>query len=83
MSQSEETQHSLLVEIERELARLKAQHDLAMSAFKFDEASALQHRIAAREAEWRAVVASLPPALAAVEPPTGIVPVLARPRRHP
>jgi hypothetical protein len=53
-----------------------------MSTFKFDEASALQHRIAAREAERRAVIASLPPTPAAVEPPTGIVPVLARPRRR-
>jgi hypothetical protein len=75
-------QRARLAEIERELTRLQALHDVAMSAFKFDEASALQHRIAAREAERRAVVASLPPASAAGEPPTGIVPVLARPRRR-
>ena len=74
--------HARLGEIERELARLQAEHDRSMSAFKFDEANALQNRIAAREAERRAVVASLPPAPAAVEPPTSVVPVLARPRRR-
>jgi hypothetical protein len=79
---SEETKRPRLADIERELAGLRAQHDVAMSTFKFDDASALQHRIAAREAERRAVIASLPPTPAAVEPPTGIVPVLARPRRR-
>jgi len=73
-------QRARVAEIERELAALTAEHDVAMSAFKFDEANALQHRIAAREAEWRAVMASLPPTPAAVESPTGVVPVLARPR---
>ena len=82
MSQSDETRHARLAKIERELARLQAEHDRAMSAFKFDEANALQHRIAAREAERRKVVANLPLTPAAVEPPSGIVPVLTRPRRR-
>jgi hypothetical protein len=71
-----------LAEIERELARLQAHHDLAMSAFKFDEANALQRRIEALEDERRAVAAALPPAGAAAEPAPGVVPRLARPRHH-
>ena len=70
-----------LVVVERELARLAAQHDLAMSAFKFDEANALQRRIEALEDERQAVAATLPPRSAVPDPETGIVPVLARPRR--
>ncbi len=69
-----------LAEIDRELAGLRSQHDLAMSAFKFDEASALQRRIAAYEGERRVLVAGLPPPQPAADPATGIVPVLARPR---
>ena len=82
VSQSEETQHSRLVGIEHELAGLKAEHDVAMSAFKFDDANALQRRIAALEDERRSLVRRLPARSPAVEPPTGIVPVLARPRRR-
>ena len=67
--------------IDRKLANLQAQHDLAMSAFQFDEANALQRRIEALEDERRAVAAALPPRTAAPDPDTGIVPVLARPRR--
>lgn len=70
-----------LDDIDRELASLQAQHDLAMSAFKFDEANALQHRIVALEDERRAVAAALPLAEPATVLPSGIVPVLARPRR--
>jgi hypothetical protein len=71
-----------LAEIELELAGLQARHDLAMSAFRFDEANALQRMIAALDDERRALTAALPPAPAAVEPPTRIVPVLVRPRRR-
>jgi hypothetical protein len=71
-----------LAEIDRELARLQGQHDLAMSAFQFDEANALLRRLAALEDERRNVVATLPPA-PAHEPSPGGVPVLARPRRLP
>ena len=78
----EETRRPRLAEIERELARLQAEHDVAMSAFKFDEANALQRRIAALEDERRSLVRRLPARSPAVEPPTGIVPVLARPRRR-
>ena len=67
--------------VEHELARLQAQYELAMSAFKFDEANALQRRIAALDGERRALAASLPPLPASAEPPTGLVPTIARPGR--
>jgi hypothetical protein len=67
--------------IDRELARLRATHDLAMSAFKFDEANALQLRIAALEEARQALAAQLPAPPPGAEPPPGVVPVLARPRR--
>ena len=70
-----------LAEIDRALAGLCSQHDLAMSAFKFDEANALQRRIAALEDERRAVVAALPEQVAPPKLPSCAVPVLARPRR--
>lgn len=63
-----------LAEIERELVRLRYRHDIAMSAFRFEEATELGRPIAALENERRALVASLPPQ----EPePTGVVPQLA------
>ena len=68
--------------VERELARLGAQYELAMSAFKFDEASGLQQRIAALDGERRMLAASLPALPAPAEPPTGLVPVIDRPRRR-
>ena len=67
--------------IDRELNALVAQYELAMSAFKFDEASALQRRIASREAERRALAAALPAPLASEPPTPGVVPRLLRPRR--
>ncbi len=67
--------------VEHELARLQAQYELAMSAFKFDEANALQRRIAALDGERRALAASLPAFLTPAEPPTGLVPEIGRPRR--
>jgi hypothetical protein len=78
VSHREETRRPRLAEIERELVRLQAEHDVAMSAFKFDEANALQRLIAALDDERR----SLPARSPAVEPPTGIVPALTRPRRR-
>ena len=74
--------YARLGEIEREVSRLQAQHDVTMSAFKFDEANALQRLIAALENEWRALAGRLPARSPAVEPSTGIVPVLTRPRRR-
>jgi hypothetical protein len=67
-----------LAEIERELARLRYRHDIAMSAFRFEEATALGPAIAALDSERQALAAQLPPPAAV--PPTGIVPVLADPR---
>ena len=75
------TKRLRLADIDRELAGLRSEHDLAMSAFKFDEATALQRRIEALEDERRALAAALPPVEAGAEPPVGIVPVLARPHR--
>jgi hypothetical protein len=65
-----------LAEVERELARLRHHHDIAMSAFRFEEATALGPAIAALEKERQALAAALP----IPEPETGMVPVLARPR---
>lgn len=70
-----------LGDVERELARLEAQYELAMSAFKFDEANALQTPIAALNRERRALAARLPPLPAPAEPPTGVVPAIGRRRR--
>ena len=46
-----------LVEVERELARLRYRHDIAMSAFRFEEATALGPTIAALEKERQALTA--------------------------
>ena len=70
-----------LAAVERKLAQLKAQYELAMSAFKFDEANALQLHIAALDGERRTLAASLPPLPAPAEPPTGLVPVIGQPGR--
>jgi hypothetical protein len=67
-----------LADIERELARLRYRHDIAMSAFRFEEAAALGPVIAALERERQALETAVP---SAAEPPTGIVPALTRPRR--
>ena len=71
-----------LAAVEHEINGLQAQYELAMSGFKFDEANALQRRIAALESERRALAASLPPAVPIPEPPLGVVPVLHRPGRR-
>jgi hypothetical protein len=68
-----------LAEIEGELARLRYRHDIAMSAFRFEEATALGPAIATLERERQALETALP---AAAEPPTGIVPLLTRPPRR-
>ena len=66
-----------LAEVEAELARLRHRHDIAMSRFLFEEATALGSALAVLENERQALAAALP---AAAEP-AGVVPVLARPRR--
>lgn len=83
MNESEEMagRRARLAEIDRELGGLRSQCDLAMSAFKFDEANALQRRIAALEDERRVLAAGLPAPSASPERAAGVVPVLlARPR---
>jgi hypothetical protein len=70
-----------LTEIERELARLQYRHDIAMSAFLFEEATELGQAIAALDRERQALAAGLPPP--AAKPETGVVPLLERPRRRP
>jgi hypothetical protein len=68
-----------LAAIERELARLQAEHELAMARFLFDEANEMQRRIAPLEQERRRLAATMPDPAPA---PTGIVPeLLRRPRR--
>jgi len=74
-------ERSRLAAVEHEVNGLQAQHELAMSAFKFDEANALQRRIAGLESEWRALAAALPPMAPVPEPPVGVVPALHRPGR--
>jgi hypothetical protein len=74
-----EVKRTRLVAVERELAKLGSQHDLAMSAFKFDEAREVQQRITLLERERADLAAALPaaaPSTAAAPVPVGI-----RPRR--
>jgi hypothetical protein len=52
--------------VERELLQLGTRHDLAMSAFRFDEGRDLQQRIGVLERERAQLIALLP---AAVPPP--------------
>jgi hypothetical protein len=75
------TQRHRLAAVEGELAALQAQYELAMSAFKFDEADALQRRISVLEGEQRVLAAELPAPPPDPEPPTGVVLILRRPRR--
>jgi hypothetical protein len=57
-----------LVELEVALARLRAQYDLLMNAFRFEAARSLVASIDAAERERAALAESLPPLSA--EPPT-------------
>ena len=68
--------------VERQLAELQARYDLAMSRFKFDEASTVQRQISVREAERQSLAAALPAPVAPPEPPLGVVPVISRARRR-
>jgi hypothetical protein len=69
-----------LAEIERESAWLQYRHDIAMSAFRFEEATGLGRAIALLDQERQALAEDLP--AAAAEPATGVVPVLTRPWRR-
>jgi hypothetical protein len=66
-----------LTAVEQELARLQAQHDLAMSAFKFDEANEVQRRIAQLERERARLAADLPEPQT-MAPAAPFIPVLKR-----
>jgi hypothetical protein len=57
--------------VERELSQLGMRHDLAMSAFRFDEARDLQHRITLLEHERAELIAEVP--APAPPPPTAHV----------
>jgi hypothetical protein len=70
-------QRTRFAEVERDLARLRYRHDIAMSAFRFEEAATLGPAIAGLEQERQALIASLPP----TRPETGLVPIFVRPRR--
>jgi hypothetical protein len=70
-----------LASVERELVRLRYRHDIAMSAFRFEEATGFGRALAALEQERHTLAASLP-APADEPPPTGIVPLLRQPRRR-
>lgn len=72
---------SRLAAIEQDLARMQGLHDLAMSAFKFDEANELQRQICALEDERRALAQTLPACPPPPEP-TGVIPVLVEPRHR-
>lgn len=81
MEKAEESaRRRCLAEVERELAGLQHRHDIAMSAFLFEEATALGREIAALDRQRQALMAALP--TAEPEPPAGVVPVLDRPRRR-
>ena len=55
-------QRGRLAMMKGQLAVLQARYELAMSAFKFDEANTLQQKIAALEAERRLLAETLPSA---------------------
>jgi hypothetical protein len=73
-----EAKRQRLAAVERELAGLGARHDLAMSAFKFDEAREVQQAIAVLERERAELVAALP----APAPPSAELPVPVTIRRR-
>jgi hypothetical protein len=74
-----EVKRARLAAIERELSGLGARHDLAMSAFSFDEAREVQQRITILQRERAELVKALP--AATPPPPAAPVPVMIRPRR--
>jgi hypothetical protein len=79
MIEEVEVKRARLALVEGELAALGARHDLALSAFKFDEAREVQQRVTILERERAELVEALP--AAAQPPPAAPVPVIIRPRR--
>jgi len=74
-----EVKRARLAAIERELSGLGARHDLAMSAFRFDEAREVQQRNTILQRERAELVKALP--AATPPPPAAPVPVMIRPQR--
>ena len=74
-----EAKRSRLAVVERELAGLSVRHELAMSAFRFDEAREAQQSIAVLERERDELVEALPPPTSA--PAAMPAPVRVRRRR--
>jgi hypothetical protein len=72
MTAALDAKRARLAAIERELAGFGVRHDLAMSAFKFDEAREVQQRIAALERERTELMDALP-ALAETPPATAML----------
>jgi hypothetical protein len=81
MTREVEAKRARLAAVEEELAALAARHDLAMSAFKFDEAREVQKQIAVLEGERAALAAVLP--AAASPPPDAPATVSVLRRRRP
>jgi hypothetical protein len=77
--ETEAAKRARLAEVERDLARLRYRHDIAMSAFRFEEATALGPAIATLEHERQVLAAALPPA----EAPQPTIPMLHRRPRVP
>jgi hypothetical protein len=73
-----EAKRARLAVVEHELAGLGARHDLAMSAFKWEEAQKAQERITVLERERAELAAALP---TQAPPPAAPMPVAIRPRR--
>jgi hypothetical protein len=79
MSGELEAKRTRLAALERELSHLGARHDVAMSAFRFEEARDLQRRIAVLDRERAELEAVLP----AAAPPPPAVPVPVRVQSRP
>ena len=73
MSAELETKRARLSLVERKLLQLGTRHDLAMSAFRFDEARNLQQQITLLEHERTELIAEVP--APAPQPPAGPVAV--------
>jgi hypothetical protein len=80
MSAELKAQLARLSLVERELSQLRTRHDLAMSAFRFDEARDLQQRITMLEHERAELIAVLP--APTPPPPAGPVAVGIGPNRR-
>ena len=72
-----------LIEIEAERTKLIARFEMAMSTYTFDEAWAVQQALHALNDEQQALADQVPPDVTPVAAePTGIEPVLLKPRRR-